>query len=286
MPENVNDSIHFRLLSEMDLSFCDRLIQQAGWNQNKNDWIRMINLDPEGCFVVERESNKVATIVFTRFDKVTWVSMVLVDKAYRGQGIGQEMFQYILKILVEKNIETVRLDATGIGIHLYRKFGFNEEYDLIRFVKKNHFSKEDCSYKSIETELINSISKFDRNVTQTNRSKLISALCYNSNPVCIETENSGDIRGYITMRSGRSGIQLGPCIASDPNVGLKLLDRGLKMARSNKVIIDIPVSNEAAISWSKRNDFTEERRFTRMYSGKKIYDEPSMIFASFGPEKG
>src|SRR5258705_5939259 len=50
--------IEVRLLRESDIPAALRLKELAQWNQTENDWLRLLRLEPNGCFcatIVDRE---------------------------------------------------------------------------------------------------------------------------------------------------------------------------------------------------------------------------------------
>lgn len=260
------------------------------------DWLRLMELDPSGCFVTNADGQKVGTIVYTRFPSnpqksipsVAWISMVLVDRDFRNRGIGREMFSRIVSHLRASNTDTIRLDATDMGLNLYKKFGFREEYELVRYVRaKSHKAKMGWDIPDAPIDLVR-IGALDTSVTQTNRQRLIEELANQPHAHLMEcrVENSSEIQSYAGWRPGRMSWQIGPCIADNPGAGLLALNQSLEMLTGEEVSIDIPVENTAAIRWAEDNRFREQRRFIRMYLGRKLPDQPDRIFASFGPEKG
>ncbi len=289
-------NIHLRGISSEDLPFCRALIRQAGWNQIDADWLRVMELDPNGCFLAEVDGTEAGTIVYTRFParpehnipSVAWISMVLVDQAFRGRGLGTEMLRQVLERLKSEEIDTIRLDATDLGYGLYQKFGFQEEYHLIRMVCKGQKMPQDNYQTGIAMIDANQLTDFDTSTTNTNRYDLINAIVRQPNTLVFHStnESSHAINGYVCVRPGRTGWQIGPCISYSTEVGLTLLDRALTAVGKEKMIIDIPVKNKPAIDWALSHHFTEQRRFIRMYKGSKPTDRPENILASFGPEKG
>lgn len=278
--------LKIRPLCDQDLSFAALLVEQAGWNQVAGDWERVMSLDPEGCFVVEADGQKAATIVYTRFDDIAWISMVLVDEKYRGRGIGQMMFGYVLDKLRESGISTIRLDATAMGVNLYKKYGFEEEYGLVRLIRPQTITVQEIKKYIPPLTNMASIVDLDFKITATNRYRLIDYLRNEAGTKFYIYSQEGAVSGYVVIRPGRVGWQIGPCIADDVSSGIKLLDKALNRIMEHQVIIDIPVENEDALEWAINHGFVEQRRFIRMYAGKKIEDQPRRMFASFGPEKG
>lgn len=327
-------NIQLQPLSTDDLSFCATLVGQAGWNQVDEDWKRLMELDPEGCFLVKMDGHRVGAIASTRFladarcigPTVAWISMVLVHEKFRGLGIGREMFARVLEKLKTDNINTIRLDATRMGFHIYSKFGFEEEYQLVRMVRTPSVAATrgfpDNTLATNVNDQIDAalLAHLDCQITATNRIPLIQSLIRTGHVIQTNavpdsdgafptpvvggpasgtenTESGGsgigapvprddNISAYLAFRPGRTGWQIGPCIARDEKSGLSLLQTTLRYLAHEKIIIDIPLENATVIQWARENKFVEQRRFIRMFHGHKIDDSPSHIMASFGPEKG
>src|SRR5258705_12655293 len=104
-----------------------RLKDQAGWNQLEADWRRLLDLQPDGCFVAELGGSPVGTVTTCRFGPVAWIAMMLVDVRFRRCGIGRALMSHALEDLDAHGVCTVRLDATPLGRPLYETLGFVAE---------------------------------------------------------------------------------------------------------------------------------------------------------------
>ena len=102
-------------MTAADIAFGMRLKEQAGWNQTEADWIRALDLEPEGCFVAVLDGTPVGTETTCVFGPVAWVTMVLVEQSVRGRGIGRALIERTMQFLEGRGVETVRLDATPLG---------------------------------------------------------------------------------------------------------------------------------------------------------------------------
>ena len=288
-------NIQLQQMTLNDLSFCSTLVKQAGWNQIDQDWNRLMALHFTGCFIAKMNGRSVGTIASTRFlpgqkgnsQDCAWISMVLVHQDYRGQGIGREMMVRIVGYLKEQKVNTIRLDATSMGQKLYSKLGFKEEYKLIRMVRQTTTTPPEPSpirSTYVDVELL---ADLDIRFTATNRIDLFEKLIEETSTAILTVSNmDNSLSGFVILRPGRLAWQIGPCICADPQLGNELLTRALSYIPSEKVMIDIPTSNNLALQWAVQNKFVEQRKFIRMYYGQKIEDNPLNIMASFGPEKG
>ena len=108
------------------------LTRQAGWNQLEADWLRFLDMQPQGCFVAELEGRPVGTTVTCILGPVAWIAMVLVDVGARRQGVATALLKHAIDFLDGQGVKTIRLDATAAGRPVYEKLGFAPEYQLTR----------------------------------------------------------------------------------------------------------------------------------------------------------
>ena len=268
-----------------DLRLGLRLSRQAGWNQIESDWLRFMNMEPEGCFVAELEGCSVGTTTTCIFENVAWIAMVLVDKDSRGQGVGKTLLKHSLDYLDGRKVKTVRLDATAAGRPIYEKLGFVPEYELVRFQGISRPGKTGPVLTEAVPELFGDMIEFDRRMTGTNRAKMLSLL-FAELPENARIQTLHDkIDGFVTMRPGANAVQIGPCIAS-MNAGPALLSDALNRCAGKAVFVDMPTGNVHAIKIVESSGIKIQRRFTRMCRGERIKDNPKAIWAGSGPEKG
>src|SRR5690348_4685599 len=108
-----------------------RLKEQAGWNQLEADWRRLLDWQPDGCFLAELDGAPVGTVTTCRLGAVAWVAMMLVEAGQRRRGIGRALMVHALDDLDARGVRTVRLDATPLGRPLYETLGFVVETTFV-----------------------------------------------------------------------------------------------------------------------------------------------------------
>jgi GNAT superfamily N-acetyltransferase len=262
-----------------------RLSRQAGWNQTMSDWQRFFNLGPEGCFVAELGRRLVGTTMTFASDRVAWIAMVLVEKNARGKGIGTALLKHALAYLDACKVRTVRLDATHLGRPIYEKLGFKPEYELVRFEGKAPSGGAVTSVKNVTPEILKNVIRFDKRMMGENRGKMLRAL-FEEFPENMRVLMQGrKLEGFVTMRSGSNTVQVGPCTATF-NAGPDLLTDALNRCAGKVVLIDIPTDNVHAVKIAGSSGLEIQRRFLRMYRGRRIKSNAGTIWASSGPEKG
>ncbi|MGG7665765.1 GNAT family N-acetyltransferase [Dyadobacter sp. BHUBP1] len=291
----MENPITIRQMLLTDVPFGMQLVQQAGWNQLEADWHRALALHPAGCFLAEQAGGTAAGTVTTCIlddrtagqlsGSVAWIAMVLVDASMRNRGIGQQLMERAIAHLDGLNVETLRLDATVFGKGLYEKLGFQEEYEVVRMkgISKMHERLGDEAMPWTPETSAPPILDLDFRITGTHREAFLRSLLQSN--IFYYSMFEDDL-AYAGSRKGRNAVQLGPAVASTPEAGRQICDAMLHHFRGLPIFIDIPVPNKAALRWAKASGLEEQRRFIRMYRGKKINDRPELIWASSGPEKG
>src|SRR6185295_11353081 len=92
--------IEVGLLRESDLPAALRLKELAQWNQTERDWLRLLRLEPNGCFCVSLDGELVATTTTTTYGReLAWIGMVLVDPKRRQLGIATKLMQFTIESL-------------------------------------------------------------------------------------------------------------------------------------------------------------------------------------------
>jgi GNAT superfamily N-acetyltransferase len=298
-----------RRMTTDDIPLGLRLVRQAGWNQMESDWRRFLSMEPEGCFVADMDGASVGTTTTCIFDGVAWIAMVLVDKAVRGRGIGTGLLKHALDYLKERNVRTVRLDATPAGRPIYEKLGFVPEYELARYQgtpdSRSWTLDSRCGTAIPSTSLrtglavssragspchaseyrVSDIIELDRRMTGTNRQKMLSRLFEEFPELAHVARQGNQVQGYIAGRPGANATQVGPCIAT-AGAGPSLLSDSLSHCVGRPVFVDVPLDNAGALRIAEAAQLTVQRCFTRMCLGERINDNVQAIWASSGPEKG
>ncbi|TMQ35695.1 MAG: GNAT family N-acetyltransferase [Planctomycetota bacterium] len=277
--------IHIRRMTAADIPLGMRLKEQAGWNQTEADWLRFLDLEPDGCFVAEWNGEPVATTTTCILGDVAWVAMVLVDARLRRHGIGTALMQQALRFLDERNVRSIRLDATPAGRPVYEKLGFVPDYQLARFdgiLPERGLSVE---AKPLEVQALEAMIALDGEVTGANRHKLLNFLFKATPELFLAVGGGNEFLGYVAMRAGSRAWQIGPCIAK-PVAAAKLLTAACRRCCGQPGFIDIPMANQAATSLAESLGLTVQRQLLRMHRGAPVPERIEDLWASSGPEMG
>jgi len=279
--------IEVGLLRESDLPAALRLKELAQWNQTENDWLRLLRLEPNGCFCARLDGELVATTTTTTYGReLAWIGMVLVDPKRRQLGIATKLMQVAMESLTKAEIKTIKLDATPAGRSVYENLGFKEESLIERW--EGIGSAGVVALTTLDSAARGEALVLDRRAFGVERSKLIEMLIEDSYvPPLVARAANGSLTGYALARQGSVAVYVGPLLATSPAAATTLLDGLLSQVSEERVYVDLNTSFEGGREILTERGFAKQRDLVRMFYGKegKAGSSPS-IFAIAGPELG
>jgi GNAT superfamily N-acetyltransferase len=278
--------LRIRAMTVADIPLGMHLKEQAGWNQVESDWRRLLDLQPDGCFVAELDGIPAGTVTTCRFGLVAWVAMMLVHESFRSRGIGRALMSRAIDELDSAGVRTIRLDATSLGRPLYESLDFVAETTFARYLgilPPANWPPSDNELRA--SEWIERMVALDLQVTGTDRGRLLNRLA-NEYPASLRVAvETGEIAGFLLSRAGSKARLIGPCIAGD-RAGPFLFDEARRMYAGEPVTIDIPVDNAPAAALAADWGLGVTGLRIRMGRGPRVKEDLARLWASAGPEKG
>lgn len=275
-----------RLMTEADIPRGLELCRQAGWNQLERDWQIFLKLSPGACLAME-EGKVIGTAVTLPYgDRFSWIGMVLVDREYRGRGIGMELLRKALDLINKET--TAKLDATPEGRKLYLKMGFVDEYPLSRMIKPgvNH-SPYISAAKVFQKNEWGAIKEADRPIFGADRLSLLEWIWTGAPEMAFVLKKNNILLGYCFGRPGHRYFHIGPVVAADAETARHLVLAAINQGRGRSLLLDVPHLDPSWPVWLKSIGFEEQRPFYRMYRGSNRFPgEPEKQYAILGPEFG
>lgn len=258
--------IKTRLLTASDIPAADRLRDAAGWNQTRDDWNRLITLEPRGCFAAVENGQVMGTATTTTFGQdLAWIGMVLVDPDQRNRGIGRHLLATCLDYLRGKGVHCIKLDATPAGQILYEKLGFRAEWELARWMRPGDDATEATEHASFPTrEDWRVMMQLDHDGFGIDRGAFLELLGKTSLQIAVHRTESDF--GFGFLRPGIRADYLGPILAENEKAGREIVDQLLSHSR-RPLFWDIPKPCAAAEIYARQLGFILQRPLMRMYLG-------------------
>lgn len=275
----IGDDVEIRVLREDDLAFVDELVQQAGWNQLRADWLRVLRYEPNGCFAAFSGERLIGTVTTTSYGKdLAWIGMMLVHPELRRRGIATALMRQSISYLSDHDVECIKLDATPEGQFVYEQLGFVAEWKFHRWERSADLPSQTIRPNQAGSQ-IGQLDWLDRIAFGAERSAFLNSL----DEVSFTISNED---GFGMIRSGRRASYLGPVTAGTTESAEHIL-RGLARPPAGRIFWDIPGPNTAAQTLAKQLGFHPIRNLTRMKFGQMLTTpDISMQFAIAAPETG
>jgi Acetyltransferase (GNAT) family/Acetyltransferase (GNAT) domain len=260
-----------RLLTAANVPSLCELSGAAGWNQTPEDWLRMITLEPLGCFGIEQDRRIVATTTLLTYGKdLAWVGMVLTSADYQRRGYARQLVTTALELADTRGIRSVKLDATDQGRPLYSSLDFKDEQPIERWLRS---PAPLASARANKGEIPYDL---DRRATGADRSAFLKAL----GPAMVANN------AFLQHRPGARANHLGPCIGTCFEDASQLIRAALATKPDEPWLWDILPARENARALAQELGFTPVRNLTRMYRGENVRGDESMVYAIAGFEAG
>jgi GNAT superfamily N-acetyltransferase len=199
-----------RALTHADIPQAMRIKEAAGWNQTERDWHSLLRLAPETCFGLDCDGALAATATAVCYARrLAWIGMVLTSPAQRRRGFARLLLEHTIETLIARQIEWIKLDATEMGVPLYRQLGFEPESAVERWAA--------TAAQPPGSPLVDPWGNYpalDRHAFGADRSDLLALLAPMGAAAIAD-------QGYAVARSGSQAAYFGPCVSCGPETAGK-----------------------------------------------------------------
>jgi GNAT superfamily N-acetyltransferase len=289
--------VHLRV---EDVPKCQRLSDEAGWNQNENDWSFIIGKG--SAYGIWRGDDLIATAAIVPYGSAFgWVCMVLVAARERRQGLASRLLRHCVDELAARNM-VAGLDATPAGREVYLRLGFSDIYPLTRF-ERDAIVRPDATHpttsapspkssaasvemRRIDLDLLPAIFRYDLAIFGEDRHEFLSTLAQRQPALANVALKDGRVVGFVMGRDGRRWTHIGPLIADDAEIAIRLLEAATAEI-AGPALVDVPDHHPQVQEWLRQGGFAVQRGYTRMLRGRASpIDDISRVMAIAGPEFG
>lgn len=272
-------SVRLDELSVSDIGRGMELVTEVGWNQTSADWAMMLAAG-EGRGVRLPDGRLVATGVALRYPPHWgWISMVIVDPAYRGQGYARQLLESAVTSLEDGGF-TPGLDATPAGRAVYERLGFEEFANITRWRGRGQGQVVHRPETSGDLEQ-SAGGRVAADAFGYNNHRLLSNIAARG-----WTWSDPTMDAFAWARPGRTATHLGPVVASTDASAVTLCEQALDQL-DGPVLLDVPDQQIALGDFLVSRGFTRERGFHRMAKGRpSSHGLNDALRATAGPELG
>lgn len=255
-----------------DFDFAIRLTNTMNWNFDEEDFQFMTNLEPEGCFVLFDDSERIGLATTIRYNKVGWLGNVIVSENYRGRGCGSLLVKNAVKYLKNNGVETVGLYAYIQRIPFYERIKFKYSSEFIHMKGKGISVSVKTPIVKASKEDLRHIIELDYQTFGASRRRLLESIFKDKGNLCYISKDSQCVTGFIMAKVYHEMTEIGPLVCNEgrDDIAIDLIKTILRKLRNVEAFLYIPKREYLILKMLKRLGFKEDFRLAKMYHGPSI----------------
>jgi ribosomal protein S18 acetylase RimI-like enzyme len=261
--------VGIRRFTEADIGFALEQTSREGWDNTRESFQVLLEHDPDGVFIAEREGRAVGMVTTTRYRTTGWVGNLIVEPNARRQGLGERLMLRGIERLEAAGPSTLRLEADPLGEGVYRRLGFVEEFASPRFRLERAAADPPAGCAPLTVHDLDALAALDATAFGDRRSRLLR-LILDAALATYRWPATGPMRGYVVVQRSAIGVRLGPWVSLEPDGARLLLAAGLYTAGGASVVAALPGPNLAAAELLRRMGFQETPSSLRMVRGPTV----------------
>lgn len=267
-------------LTPADVPGALALSNKVGWNQTAADWRLFI---AHGCTIglFDAGEGLVATAAALPYEGFGYISMVIVDPAWRRRGLARRLMGECIDTLRGQS-RAALLDATPAGALVYRGLGFLELATMERWEGEGGEAPQvDGVAERLGPGDFDKLIAADAAAFGSQRRFLLEDFLARPGSAAWTCDG-----GYLVMREGHRARQIGPLVASSVKAARVLLATAIVNARG-RVFLDLFTSWPDLAALLEACGFTRQRPFIRMALDRAtLPGDLARLAIAAGPEFG
>ncbi len=260
--------ISIRIFNQDDIEFALAQTEREDWDPTAELFDACLAHDPDGCFIAEIDRQRVGMVTTTRHGQSAWIGNLIVPPECRRQGIGRRLMSRSMAHLSDRGVRTIRLEADPPGVRLYRRLGFIDEFESLRFQRPGGRIATQGVTGRIAPSDLPAVAAFDAQHFGDDRARLLTLL-YQRSRATYGLQESGRMRGYAFAGPSRVGIRIGPWLAVDYRAAETLLQSILGDWPDTALILGVPGPNHDATILLESYGFERLPSSYRMLHGRR-----------------
>ena len=266
------EPVVIRPFTEDDIDFAVAQARREQWDVTPPLFGVLLAHDPDGCWIAKRNGRPVGMVTSTVYRDSAWVGNLIVLPECRKQGIGESLMSQVLDRLDGRGVRTIRLEADPPGVKLYRRLGFVDDFESLRFKHDAVAGARDDRVETLREEDLPAVLGFDAERFGDDRGRLLT-LSYTLAITACWWCDGERIRGYAMALPSAFGARVGPWVADDGQVAGALLDTVFARLQGASVHLGVPAGNAAAIDFLELCGFRRAPSSLRMVRGDRAARE-------------
>jgi predicted N-acetyltransferase YhbS len=263
---------HVKTMFPEDFAFAVQITDRMNWNLTTADFEFMTELEPDGCFVLLENSERIGLATTINFGTVAWFGNLIVNENHRGKGAGSLLVKHSIKYLRSKHAKTIGLYAYIDRIPFYKRLGFEYDSELTVLKGKGGSLSIKPVVKEAEKQDLEEIIEFDRSCFGASRRKLLDPIVSDPDNLCYVSIEEGQMVGYVVAKVYRQMGEIGPliCRREREEVAISLLKAVLSRLEEYDISLYVPDKERVILETLGKLRFAESFRVAKMFFGSPI----------------
>ncbi len=262
-----------------DIPFAVGITDKEGWGYVEEDFVKILEMEPKGCFVAHARDEKVGMLTTINYGRTAWIGNVVVKSERRNQNIGSELISHAVDYLRSESVESIGLYSYLDAISFYEAIGFEQSFRVGRFSGPGRKSGGSGMRKFVVGVLPAMVS-FDQKYFPGDRTTLLSMFAKND-PDLMFWAGNGEVRGYIAGFCSPKACEIGPwvCDPGSPDLAESLLLDCFSALGDKEKSLAVPMENGTAVEMVNKNGLTKELEVVAMFfeSDKSFMDHDGIF---------
>lgn len=277
---------HVRIMSVEDFAFAIDVTNPMDWGLTEADFKFMLKLEPEGCFVLFDDSDKVGIATTVSFGQAGWFGNLIVRGDKRKKGGGSLLVSHALKYLSARCVKMVGLYAYPNVIPFYTKLGFMYDSDFTVWKGRGVSSSVDVHVTVATRQNFGQIIKFDENCFGAPRKKVLYPILSDPGNFCYIFLEDDRLVGFVAASVYGKTAELGPlvCSRNRSDVAISLINAALNRLKDCEVTLCVRKREVSIIDTLTGYGFGESFKVSRMFFGSPVTGD--CIYAAESLERG
>lgn len=239
--------------------------REEGWNPGLSDAHCFFQADPNGFFLGLLNDVPIATGCAIAYDEnFAFCGLYIVKKEFRSQGYGIQLTQERLNYLGNR---ITGLDGVLEMTAKYEKLGYVPAHKNSRFAfdYQTPFSTSSEFVVDLRSIPFAQLEAFDRRYFPAERAAFLRYWIAQPVSYALGYVQDQTLRGYGVIRKSFKGYKIGPLFSESPAIAQSLFEGLCLKIKEGVVYLDVPESNQNALSLVRNYKMTPEFEVIRMY---------------------
>jgi GNAT superfamily N-acetyltransferase len=262
-------------MSAEDFPFAVEATSQVGWNLSEGDFEFAMELEPDGCFILVDNSERIGIATTVNYGRIGWFGNLFVIKSHRKKGAGSLLVKHSIDYLRSRNVEIVGLYAYEERIPFYQRLGFTLDSEFTVLKGRGSSLSSDVNLREFKKADLQTILKLDSSCFGSSRKKLLEPILLDEGNLCYACAESRRIAGYLAVKVYGKMAEIGPLICEKQRgkVAVDLLKTALSKLQDFEVSMCVPKKEVAIVDMLMASGFKESFRVARMFLGHHATEE-------------